>query len=623
MPTLPMSDVRLSLRSVLVIVMDDVEGPIIAAQHPDKGFIQKKNFFDHFQPLLIPKSDLTKRVQWLHVPNQNILLLYFPEEIKSPVYDRFAMRYTLAFAFRTCNNFAFLPATLVEREVNPYMVAMASVSEEVREVEQRFGYMSWALHDKKCKMFVASTAKSQPSNPQTVMDLMPSAPSASQSKNYLASSAPLNEGATVMMESANNSVNHKSLAATAKHPTNTSGHQGHPGSEADAYGAHNRVRDAAAVAKALAATEEDGTPMVWTSLDPFLKMVYDCLSGTANVVALSHTRQFHIKTVPHQQMATALSIRHVPFAIANLNPADVTDVVLADVFGEIDGIKSVRRVGKTLGLDMNTTLEAIEYLVYARYVKVIAPVTPHACYVVTSSFTSEIVRKPMHGDRLAFVSYMLARQVSDGKGPYGKEKEYRKMRKEREAAAEGGESSGKARHSPQRHEETKDATSNAPFVTAQTAQRSLEPADEVTHSAALMRLIALFQFRSVAAVQSHLRHQTPYGLLYGGWCDRAITAAVEFGMLMGWLEHTGWAATTTHLDEVGDMAVIDGLANARLFGEHNEGLNATSSVPLLNESEMVLDRYARRTPPYTALTTITANPPEIKSSPPAITHLDT
>ena len=739
------------LRSVLLIAMDDVDGPIIGDQQPERHFISREAFFDHFQPLLIPKSDLTKRLQWLHVPAQNILLLYYPDEVRDTCYDRFSLRFNLSYAFSTAPNFSFLPPEVVERELSPFVVSLTAMAEVLRDAEARHGYIAWALNEKRWRTSGAAAAAAAKAKTKAVgggSGLPPPAPLTSSSALALGGGGGLLLASNGMANSAhptgvfsssaivfggtagasgapsaavggsqhnhNNNKSNNTNNSSNSSPSNAAGAAapsilsattgggnalfgGGGGGMGGGGGGQQlyRIRDRAAVAKAEAATEEDGTPIRWTRLEALLQTLFRCLvSRGGGVVAFSRTHQFHIRPVPLRRGTAALPDRHIPFAVAVLSGRDVADVALSDVYGAIDGVRSVRGVGRALRLDTHTALEAIEYLVYSKYVKVIAPVAPDSCFVVTRQFLATVAADAAHPERLSMVAFVAARQLADGKGPYGKERETRRLKRQQQKQQQHNESAVAHSHSHQPHRQ-QSSLGGLPLATSQSRERHqasagkdappktphfplsshspshpphpnhplpaaaavagdealgflsdysavgggggrrlkkkeksidafspIAPPDEVTHSAALLKFISLFQYRTVAEAQRmmaggvgggaggghrrqqrdgergggspsrsglchHSRHQasssspssflypslpssadvvytSPFAHLYGGWCDRAVRAAVEYAVLMGWLEHAGWATTS-------EAPVADADADADAHADDGSG----------------------------------------------------
>jgi hypothetical protein len=332
---------KLLLRSVCLAGLHVIDGPKLFVQYPEP-FLSDELFL-RFSSLLVPKTELCGRTCWFYESFSTQLFLFDSEELSGESYDRNVFRFTVVFGFEVDEPGPHVAQDVLETQLSAYTVAMLSLCEELREVEQRHAYLSNSF-----KLLGVSRGPAE--SPVQLGEASPDAhlPSAASRGEVMASS-PVYPG----------------NAFFPSRPTVTG----------------------------------------WNSLPTVLRMLFEGLRDSSDdgsttsssaEVRLNSWYTIHISLI-RQRVDTGIAVRsdHVPVVVAEDSSGggrdQWSDITLADLYSAIDGRRTVDDVARMMGISRGTgtggvnriVAEGLQQLVLNGYVRLLEPVALWNVYNTT------------------------------------------------------------------------------------------------------------------------------------------------------------------------------------------------------------------------------------------------
>lgn len=273
----------------------------------------------------------------------------------------------------------------------------------------------------------------------------------------------------------------------------------------------------------------------WVSLEAAFSMVHSCMVGKSKVVNLGPTFAFHLEPVPLIIRVPAVDPHWCPHRAASVSDefTHTGDIVLVDVFDRIDGMRSVFDIAHALSAEVPTVQEAVEHLMASGYVRLLPPYSFSACFVTTKAFAADLAEQSRRGGQ-----WLEGKQLS---APITNSAALLQMVADDEADEDV------AAHRPPLTFTRRDFVQyiawrerqlGRPFG-GKASSTSLSREETVAAtSAALVRFVSCFTYTPVCDVQRTMQ-QGPFGTFFGGWCDDAVRAAVDFATLVDWLAKVG------------------------------------------------------------------------------------
>ena len=366
---------KLKIRSVSLAGLHIIDGPKLYAQHPEPYLTDA--MFKRFSSLLVPKTELCGRACWFYESFTSQLFLFDSEELSGEIYDRNVFRFTIIFTFEVVGGVMgpCIPQHVVETDLAAYTVALLSLCEDFRQVEQRHAYLSTSF-------------KQLPSAMPTMMVLSPPFPVAASPAD---GGGPL-QGVSPLPVSA--SVPDLLLAAQPSSPVTSSN-----------------------------AFLPSRSSLTWNALSDVLRMVFNSLldsdqgngrsvssctslsSISATEVHLNSCYSIHISLI-RQRVNAGIAVRPhlIPVVISEDSAAGGreawSDITLADLYSAIDGSRTVDDIARLMGLSTSasgkegptkvcggvnrTVAEGLQQLVINDYVRLLEPVHLSSVYNTTA-----------------------------------------------------------------------------------------------------------------------------------------------------------------------------------------------------------------------------------------------